>query len=129
MKPSPPVQGLIGAVVVAAITWLLPDLLQVAFLAGLLWITVGIYLGMALMHGGTHARTEFLAGLPILALAMLAFWSPWALVAAWLMHPLWDLLHQWGLVKTHIHPSTVGFCIVFDVLVAGLSVLVATSII
>ncbi len=127
MEKKSLVQGFGAALVVAAITWLLPDLYQVALLAGLLWITVGLYVGMGLMHSKGHARTEFLAGLPVLGLAMLAFWNPWALALAWLLHPLWDVLHETNTVKTHIHPSTVGFCIVFDVLVAAVSVLVALS--
>ncbi len=113
-------QGLAGAIAVTAVTLVLPEAYRIPWLAGLLWMTVGIYVGMGAMHSDRHMRTEALAGIPVVALALLSLWSPWLLVAGWLAHPAWDLLHEWGVVKTHIHRSTVGFCIVFDVLIGGL---------
>ncbi len=127
VQRKPLIQGLIGAVIVTAVTLVLPDPYRLPLLAGLLWLTVGIYVGMGAMHGDRHLRLQALAGLPVMALALLSLWSPWALAVGWLAHPVWDLLHHWGVVKTHVHPSTVGFCIVFDVLIAGLVVALAAG--
>ncbi len=118
-------QGLVGAILTAAVTFALPEELRLPLLAGLLWLTAGIYVGMGAMHGDKHLRTQAVAGLPIAAGALLSVMSPWFLLAGWLAHPLWDLAHHRGVVKTHIHPATVGFCLVYDVLVAGLVAVVA----
>ena len=99
-----------------------------AVLGGLLWLTVGIYLGMALMDGPRALRHEALGGLPTLLLAtagMVA--SPWWLVAGWLTHPGWDLLHRPGPLHTRIHRDVVPFCLTYDVLVAGVAAGVALA--
>ncbi len=119
MHVRPTTQGLVGAILFTIITWLLPDPLQLPLLAGLLWMTVGIYLGMALMDGSKQVLPQFLGGIPVLALALASLYVPWLLVAAWLVHPIWDSLHHFGVIKTRIHPATVPFCIVFDWLIAA----------
>ncbi len=118
--PTAAVQGLIAAILTTAVVLLVPEQARIPILAGLLWLTVGIYLGMALMGGLRHSRTEWLGGLPILALAVGAVWLPWLLIVAWLIHPVWDVLHR-GPIRTPIHPVVVPFCIVYDVAIAGLS--------
>lgn len=112
-------QGAVAAVVVAAVTWLLPGDLRLPWLRGLLWLTVGVYLGMAWMDSPRALRIQASGGLPIAALALASLQWPWLLALAWALHPAWDLLHL-GVVRTRIHPIVVPFCIVFDVLVAAL---------
>ncbi len=111
--------GLIGAVATVGVLLLTPEQSDALVLSGLLWMTVGIYIGMALMTGQRAARTQVLGGIPVLVLATMGVWSPWLLVAAWLVHPAWDVAHHAGWIKTPIHPITVPFCIVYDVLMAG----------
>ncbi len=119
--------GLVAAVVTAAVCLALPPTARMPVLAGLLWLTVGLYIGMALMDTSRNTALEALGGVPVLALATLGLTtSPWFLVAGWLVHPAWDLLHPRP-IQTRIHPWTVPFCIVYDVLVALLVALVATG--
>lgn len=122
---KPLVQGAVGAVLVAAVTLLLPEPARLPLLAGLLWLTVGIYVGMALMDRPGQVRVQALGGLPVAALALLGLRWPWLVAVGWLVHPAWDLLHHADVVRTRIHPVVVPFCISFDVLVAGLAAYVA----
>ena len=120
--------GAVGAALVAAVTLLLPEPARVPLLAGLLWLTVGIYVGMALVDRQPgQVRVQILGGLPVAALALLGVRWPWLVAVGWLVHPAWDLLHHAGVVKTRIHPAVVPFCISFDLLVAGLAAVVTWS--
>ncbi len=119
MRPA--LAGLAAAVITALLTLALPSALRLPLLAGLLWLTVGIYVGMALMDEGRAVRMELVGGIPALALTLLSANWAWLLPLAWLLHPAWDLLHEPGPIATKIHPMTVPFCIVYDVLVAGLA--------
>lgn len=121
------VRGAVGAVLVAMVTLLLPPDLRLPLLAGLLWLTVGIYVGMALMDGGRAVRVQALGAVPVVALSLLGVRWPLLLAVGWLVHPAWDLLHHAGVVRTRIHPAVVPFCVSFDVLVAGLAAFVVLS--
>lgn len=121
-------QGGGGAVVVGAVTWLLPEALRLPWLRGLLWLTVGIYLGMAWMDSPRALRVQAIGGLPVAGLALASLVWPALLVVAWALHPIWDLLHHWGIIRTRIHPIVVPFCIVFDALVAGVAAAVMAGI-
>ncbi len=114
-------KGLIAALVVAGVTVALPGTMRLPLLAGLLWLTVGIYLGMALMDSERQTGIQLLGALPVIVLLLLSISTPVLLVVAWLVHPVWDGLHHLGIIRTRIHPATVPFCIVFDVVVAGLT--------
>ncbi len=118
------VKGLIAAIVVSGITLALPQDMQLPWLAGLLWLTIGIYLGMALMDHDRQVRHQLLGGLPVMALLLGSVAMPILLVVAWLIHPIWDVLHHVGVIRTKIHPLTVPFCLVFDVVLAGVSLAV-----
>ncbi len=120
---GPPVNRNLMAAVLAAtatgiIVAVLPPFLRLPLLAGLLWLTVGIYVGMALMDNRRSIKVEALGGTPVLVAALLSVAWPWLLVAAWAAHPAWDLLHGKRVIKTKIHPRTVSFCLVYDVFVA-----------
>ncbi|MGB0652063.1 MAG: hypothetical protein ACPGQL_02585 [Thermoplasmatota archaeon] len=122
MALRPTYAALLGVAATAAVTFALPPVARLPLLAGLLWLTVGLYIGMALMDPDRrHLRTEVLGGVPVLGLALASVWSPWLLALGWLLHPLWDLLHEPGPLATKIHPATVPFCIVYDVPVAALA--------
>lgn len=123
-------QGAVGALVTAMLVIALPDTARLHVMAGLLWLTVGIYVGMALVDGPRALRHEALGGLPALVLATLgAVWQPWLLVAAWTLHPAWDLLHlrHRPVVPTKVHPVVVPFCITYDLGLAVLAAVVAAG--
>lgn len=127
MDPRYLLRGVVGAVLVAVVTFILPEVARLPFLAGLLWLTVGIYLGMAIMDSPDQVRVQILGGVPVMVLLLLAMWWPWLVAVGWLLHPVWDLMHHRRVVKTHIHPAVAPFCLSFDLLVAVLAAFVALS--
>ncbi len=113
------VLGVVFGLVLTGVAWLLPEPMKLPLLAGLLWLTVGWYLGMAAMDKQELFHWQVVGGLPIVALLILGIETPILIVVAWLLHPAWDLLHHVGAIKTRIHPATVPFCITFDLVMAG----------
>ncbi|MFD0888632.1 DUF6010 family protein, partial [Streptosporangium algeriense] len=61
---------------------------------------------------------EYVASGTVVALALLGvFRSPWFLVAAWVLHPVWDVA-----VPRHLEPPLTDLpaaCVLYDLLVAG----------
>ncbi len=125
MKLTAPVaaQAAISAIVVIAVAIVLPPMWRAPWLAALLVLTAGIYVGGALaIHDGL--RWQLLQTLLILGLVASAWLvHPIMLGVAWLLHPAWDLLHP-----KHIHTGLPGWvmpwCLVFDALI-GLAALAA----
>ncbi|MFC3979863.1 DUF6010 family protein [Streptosporangium jomthongense] len=77
-------------------------------------VTVGILAPTYLAGGGV----EYAASGVVVALALLGvFRSPWFLVAAWVLHPVWDVV-----VPRHLEPPLTDLptaCVLYDLLVAG----------
>ncbi|GAA3082677.1 DUF6010 family protein [Streptosporangium carneum] len=99
-----------GAAIVLALCWL-PDRVELAaWSAVTVWILAPTYLA----HGGM----EYAALAVVVTLVLLGmFRSPWFLVAAWLLHPVWDVA-----VPRRLEPPMTDLpsaCVLYDLLVAG----------
>ncbi|WP_283136650.1 DUF6010 family protein [Rhizohabitans arisaemae] len=99
-----------GVAITAALS-LLPDRVELAAWAG---VTVVILAPTYLGHGGM----EYAALAVVALLAVLGvFRTPWFLVAAWTLHPVWDLA-----VARHMAPVLIDLpvaCVYYDLVVAG----------
>ncbi len=99
----------LGIAFVAAMFWL-PDRVQLVGWAVLtVWLLSTTYLGFG--------DQEYFALVAIVVLSLLGvFKSPWFLVAAWALHPLWDVL-----VPRHLHDSLTDLpigCLIYDLVIA-----------
>lgn len=104
-----PVALPLGLALVAVLAWL-PPRTQVAG-----WSTVTALL-LAPTYLGSGGR-EYLALGVLVILAVLGWWrSGWYLVAAWALHPLWDLLPRDLPAVRHDLPRA---CLVYDLVVAA----------
>lgn len=86
-----------------------------------------IYLGFSYYYGELSALYAEIIGVILFAiLALLAqFLATWILIVAYLVHGLWDLLHEifvagigGGIPWTEIPPGYAAFCLVYDVIIA-----------
>ncbi|MFF0578093.1 DUF6010 family protein [Streptosporangium saharense] len=100
----------LGVVLVLALCWL-PGRVELAAWGA---VTVGILAPTYLAHGGV----EYAALAVVVALTLLGmFRSPWFLVAAWVLHPVWDVV-----VPRHLEPPLTDLpmaCVLYDLLVAA----------
>ncbi len=113
----------ISAVVVIAIAIVLPPEWRAPWMAALLVLTAGIYVGGALAVN-EGLRWQLLQTWLILGLIAAAWLvHPVFIAIGWLLHPAWDALHP-----KHIHTGlpawVMPWCLVFDVMV-GLAALAA----
>ncbi len=120
----PAIQGLAGAGITLVIAALLPASLRLDFLAAVLVLTVGIYLGFAIIEDERRAVLIEAAGAIVYGgLALAGMWvAPWLLALGWLLHPLWDVAHHPELIRTPVTGWVIPFCFVYD-LVVGAAVL------
>ncbi|SJN10465.1 hypothetical protein FM113_09190 [Leucobacter sp. 7(1)] len=80
-----PLAAPFGLLCIAALIWLAPKAQLIAWAALTAWLLAPTYLG--------QGDQEIAALVVIVLLCLLGvFVSPWFLVAAWVLHPLWDVL-------------------------------------
>ena len=79
-------------------------------------VILSIYIGFAIKDGIAELLTIQIIGAAFfLALTLLGLWnSVWFLVAAYFLHGLWDLLHDYKIIKTKVKSWYPDFCIVVD---------------
>ena len=124
------VAAVVAGAILAGITLIVPILLDdsdaLAFLAVLLGLIGGVYLGFALMDGRQREFWVELVGVALfVALPMIALATaePLVLAAGYVGHALWDAIHHPRGVHTRIPGWYVPACLGFDVLV-GLYIMV-----
>lgn len=112
--------------VLGAGTMVIPALLSsddaFGFLAVLLAMIAGVYLGFALQDGRVRAfRTEYVGIVAHGALATIALatGSAWVLAAGYAGHALWDSVHHPKALDTVIPRWYVPLCIGYDLVVAA----------
>ncbi len=123
---NPRIQAAITAGLTLAIAAILPPPWRLPFLAALLILTAGIYVGGALAIDRDLRwqllQTAIIGGL------VAATWlvHPLALAVGWLLHPGWDLLH-----RKHLHTGlpawVIPWCLVYD-LVVGVAIIAGLSL-
>ncbi len=97
-----------GLILIAALFWLAPRPQLVGWGLFTLWLST-TYLTL----GGIEiAATLVVAGLAVLGVLR----SSWFLVAAWVIHPVWDLVPRQ--LPDLLHDLPVA-CLIYDLLIAG----------
>lgn len=116
----------IGAILTIAIATVLPPLWRAPWLALLLVLTAGIYVGGALAINRDLGWQLLQTG--VIGALIAAAWlvHPVFLGIGWLLHPGWDLLH-----RKHLHTGlpewVIPWCLVYDVLVGVAAVAAALA--
>lgn len=109
------------AAATVAIATRLPDLAAREFLAVLLEITAGVYLGFAVLDGRRVVFTVELAGIALfLIFAILGLrMSPLFLAGGFLLHGVWDALQHPRIFEIRMADWHRLACIVYDAIVAA----------
>ncbi len=99
----------------------LPPGMKLDAIAFLLAIVAAIYVGFALNDGRPReVRTEITAAAGFVALALLGLWmTPWALLAGYVGHGVWDLLHHEHGIPTRVTVWYPPLCVAYDWILAG----------
>lgn len=79
-------------------------------------IIMSIYIGFALKDQGKKLLVlQIVVAAFFLPLTLMGLWiTPWFLVAAFILHGFWDLLHDYKIIKTRVMPWYPDFCMVVD---------------
>lgn len=113
--------GIILSLLTIIFVLLLPKSMALDFLALLLALIVGIYLGFAIAE---EKVSSALAEIPVAGLFFVIAGlglqvSPLFLVLGYAAHGFWDLLHHPKAIKTKVVSWYPPFCAIYDWLVAG----------
>lgn len=105
-----PLAAPFGLLCIAALIWLPPTAQLIAWAALTAWLLAPTYLG--------QGDQEIAALVVIVLLSLLGvFVSPWFLVAAWVLHPLWDVLVHRDL---HGHMEDLPCaCCIYDLIIGA----------
>lgn len=98
----------LGVGLVAAMMWLPARAQLLGWAAATVWLLSMTYLG-------TGEPIEYVALAIVLLLSIAGvFWSPWALVAVWFFHPMWDLIPR--SLPSNLHDLPFA-CLLYDLVV------------
>ena len=114
-------QGALWTVPFVAVAILASKSEALIFLAMLLTLIAGVYLGFALIDGDKDRVAVEIAGIVVTcALAAAGLWvSPQFLAAGYAFHAGWDLLHHPGPIETHTPRWYAHSCSSFDLVVGA----------
>jgi len=118
---SPALLGALLTIPTVGVTLLLSRTQTIEGLALLLMGIAAVYFGFAVSDGSRQA-VLIEGGVVLLYLALCAcgLWvSPLFLVVGYVLHGLWDLVHQWQLVHTKMAAWYVPFCVTYDWIIAA----------
>ena len=89
---------------------------QIELWAILLVVIAAIYIGFGISDGRTTEMViEILNGVFFIVLAILGMWySVYFLVAGYILHGFWDILHRSKTVKTNVQKWYPPFCMIYD---------------
>ena len=107
--------GAIFAMPLLSLHLVLPRGASLALAALLVPLIAGVYIVFALRDGRHKvlAVEVAVAGSFLLASLLAVLLSPWILLAAYLLHGVWDLLHP-RVIKTLLPTGCAAFCCAFD---------------
>jgi hypothetical protein len=117
----------LAAVTLGAALLLPPDL-GFRFLALLLAVAAGVYLGFGFAdRGAGEHRLQGLAAIGFVGVAALALHADSHLILAvgWAAHAGWDALHHFGKLRTWVPKWYAPACVVYDLVVAAFLVALA----
>jgi len=114
-------KGLLAGGITMGIAAVFPEALVFPFFAAVLGLTAGVYPGIAMadpMKG--RPALQWTAAGTFLGLGLVGLWiSPLLLAVAWLLHGLWSLLHRFTGLGDGVPDGYPGFCVSFDLVMAG----------
>ncbi len=114
-------KGLVLGGITLGVAAVFPQRIVFPFFAVVLGTVSAVYPGMARAAPEQgRPRLEWTATMVFLALAMGGLWySPIYLVAAWLLHGLWDLLHRVTALGDGIPEGVPGAFFTYDLVMAA----------
>lgn len=120
--------GILLSVIVILIIKLFPFDKQPVLWAITMTIILSIYIGFAIKDGDSLLLIIQMFGAAFfLSLTLCGLWiSPWLLVSAFILHGLWDLIHEGKILKKLGIPWYADFCIVVDWLLGAWLILEIT---
>ncbi len=112
--------GLVFALLTISFLLMFPKQKTLELLVVILTIIASIYLGFALSDGRRREIIiEISAMIFFLALAVMGMWiSPYFLIAGYLLHGLWDIIHNPGIIQTEVVEWYKVLCMVYDWIMA-----------
>lgn len=122
--------GLLLSIVIIALIEQFPKGYQTQLWGIVMTVILSIYIGFALKDQNTKLlMLQVVVAAFFLSLTLLGLWaSSWFLVASFILHGFWDLLHDYKVIKTKVMPWYPDFCIVVDWLLgAWLAIELLTS--
>lgn len=125
----PALGGLLLGIAVGGAALMLPEARRNDFLAALLAVASGVYVGFASASPARERRIQWAAALAFTGSGLAGAWLwPPLLAAAWIAHAAWDLWHHVADRPVRTLAGYPMLCLVFDLVVAGF-VLVHASIV
>jgi hypothetical protein len=98
----------------------MPGEMRHEFLAALLALAAGVYVGFASESGPRERRVQWAAALGFTAAGLAGAWLwPPLLAGAWAAHGGWDLRHHRGGRPLRVAAGYPSLCLAFDLVVAG----------
>jgi hypothetical protein len=99
----------------------LPRTHSLEVLAVLLTLIASVYLGFAILDGQLrNIIIEVTVALTFIIVALLGLWvSPYFLLAGYVGHGVWDMVHSQTLVQTKVPAWYKPFCMVYDWMIAA----------
>lgn len=117
--PSGLKTGILFAAVTLAVAWFLPIVYRLEFLAGILFLTAGIYLGFAWVDARpAWVRVESVVAIPFFAAAWVGLHIPWVLALGFVVHLAWDLAHHPRGIQTKVARWLPPACLIYDGVIA-----------
>ena len=114
-------KGLLAGGATMGLAAVFPEALVFPIFAAVLGLMAGVYPGLAMadpMVGSSALQWTTAAGFVILGFAGLWI-SPLLLAGAWLLHWVWSFLHRFTALGDGIPDEYPGFCLSYDLVMAG----------
>jgi hypothetical protein len=97
-----------------------PEDLVFPLFAVVLGLAAGVYPGFAMAAEGGHPGLQWTVAVGFAGLAVAGLGaSPLILAVAWALHALWNFLHRVTLLGDEVPEGYPGFCMTFDLVMAG----------
>ncbi len=113
--------GTISSLLTISFFLMFPKQRVLELLVILLAVIASIYLGFALIDGRRREIMIEISGMFFfLALAVFGLWfSPIFLIAGYLAHGVWDIIHNPKIIQTEVVEWYKVLCLVYDWIIAG----------
>lgn len=116
----PTIPASVFAIFLLILLAFVPEVQRIQIIGYQLFVIAAVYLGFAINDGRTSVLLiETLQLAFFFVVGVLGLWiSPWFLVAGYIMHGVWDILHNQGGLDTRLAEWYPFACMVYDWLFA-----------